>query len=200
MIKYIGNCEFEDCCEPFGTKNEWGIDLLQRKVKGRADKLRAFMAGLKQGDSINLTGYQGFYLQTWNSDDNPVFPTVLMTYKGLLSGTLPTPHTTKSTSERSGNVSATVGGEERTYDFSYISPQVTQLRVVNTALPGARPSVEVGLPLIIQSWFTGPDGRRRSGYPPGISVGTAVISTTETPVFGTPYLELEIVAAGIIRS
>lgn len=192
-IKFVGNCEFEECCQPFGSKDEWGLDVLQRKFRGRADKLSAFMGGLRQGAAFN-----GFALQTWYSDDNPVFPTVLLTYKGLLSGNLPDPFISDSTSERSGTKTTEVSGEERTYDYTYSSPQRTYRFIKNTLEPVADPVFSVASATVIQSWYVGPDGVRKSGYPPSVSPIGQVVSRSSTPVFGTPYREVEVIIAGIL--
>lgn len=81
MILITGNAAFDDICLPAKGKNEWGVDTLTRKMRGSRALLAAFLATLAQGAS-----YSGYYLQTWEPDDNPVFATVTLNYKGLLGG------------------------------------------------------------------------------------------------------------------
>jgi len=197
--KYIGNCEFEDRCEPIPSKNEWGTDVLTRRVQGRADKLRQYLNALRQGDTFSE--YQGFYLQTWSPDENPVFPTVTLVYKGLLNG-IPNPRNSSSKSERSGTVTATQGGEERTYDFLYITSNVTERKITNSESAPAF-TASVPAPSITQSAYTvTSSGTRRGGSPPGssISIRASLVGQNKEPIFGTPYWEWETTYAGIITS
>lgn len=85
MITYIGNSEFDDICLPLKKKNEFGIDTFVRRVKGRRTAAEAFAASLAQGQA-----YQEYFLQTWEPDeDDPVWATFTLLYKGLLTGTPP---------------------------------------------------------------------------------------------------------------
>lgn len=196
-VRFIGNCDFEDACQPFGSKDEWGLDILQRAIRGRADRLKSYMDDLRQGQTV--LSHPGFHLQTWYADDNPVFPTVQLTYKGLLSGTLPEPFVVESTSERSGTITATVNGDERTYDFSYLSQEKTYRFVKNSNSQTADPAFSLATPSVFVSWYVGGDGRRKSGYPPNLNVTARVASRTKTPIFGTPYSEYQVVVVGIVE-
>lgn len=86
MNALLGNCGFLDVCLPVKGKSEWGMDTLARKMVGARSLAEAFIAALAQGQ-----GYQGYYLQSWDVDDNPNVATVTLFYKGLLTGGTPLP-------------------------------------------------------------------------------------------------------------
>jgi hypothetical protein len=99
MILYEGNAEFDDMAVPAKGKNEWGVDTLIRRMRGARSLLPAFIASLAQGQS-----YQDYFLQTWEIDDDPVFATVTLGYKGLLNGT-PVPKNETRIMQASGSAS-----------------------------------------------------------------------------------------------
>lgn len=85
-LALLGDCTFENACDPVKGKTEWGVDTLARKMMGARSLLSAFIATLAQGQV-----YQGYFLQSWESDDNPDVATITLNYKGLLTGGTPTP-------------------------------------------------------------------------------------------------------------
>jgi len=137
---YVGQTNFDDVCQPVYSKSEYGIDIITRKMRGAASRLLAFVSSLQQGQPMvsighidistgqnfpgfgNTNGLASFALQTWTTDDDPVYPTVTLNFKGLLSGVLPKPlacnSQTLQTSSLSCNIntSATViiGGQSFT--------------------------------------------------------------------------------------
>lgn len=118
MILITGNAAFDDICRPLKGKNEWGLDTLVRKVKGDRALARAYIATLAQGASFVLAG-STYYLQTWDPDDDPVWATITLSYKGLLSGALPAPIIINDVIHASGTTSANFstenGGRGRVY-------------------------------------------------------------------------------------
>lgn len=88
MILVEGNAVFDDVCRPLKGKNEFGVDTLVRKVKGDRALAEAYIAALAQVLAFELAG-STYYLQTWDPDDDPVWATITLTYKGLLNGTPP---------------------------------------------------------------------------------------------------------------
>jgi hypothetical protein len=113
MILITGNAAFDDICLPLKGKNEWGTDTLVRKVKGARSLAAAYIAALAQGQS-----HSGYYLQTWEPDDDPVWATITLHYKGLLSG-IPDPIISNDMVRASGTTSANYstenGGRGRVY-------------------------------------------------------------------------------------
>lgn len=83
-MHYVGSTSFELCCEPQPSKSEYGIDIVTAQYRGAATMLRSFLQTLNQGRMIE--GYPGVALQTYTVDTNPVYPTVSVTFKGLLNG------------------------------------------------------------------------------------------------------------------
>lgn len=85
-LALLGRCGFEDAGTPLKGKNEWGVDTLMRKVSGARSLAEAYIATLAQGQA-----YQGYYLQTWEPDDDPQVATIALFYKGFLTGGTPVP-------------------------------------------------------------------------------------------------------------
>jgi hypothetical protein len=85
-LAILGRATFEDLYEPAKGKSEWGMDTLTRKMSGARSLLDAFIATLAQGQI-----FEGYYLQTWEPDDNPDIATVTLNYKGLLTNGTPVP-------------------------------------------------------------------------------------------------------------
>lgn len=85
-VAILGRGTFEDLYSPLKGKSEWGMDTLTRRVSGARALAEAYIAGLTQGDFR-----QGYYLQTWEPDDNPNVATITLNYKGLLTGGTPVP-------------------------------------------------------------------------------------------------------------
>ena len=198
-LKYVGEKEFTEQCEPVPGKSEFGIDTLQRKFRGATDLLDAYLAGLAQGDA-----YGAFYLQTWETDGNPKgYTEVTLHYKGLLSG-IPDPKVSYSNTTKTASVTAENSyGDSVTFDILYISPQCTTKNIVNT-ISSTEPSriFDNGSPQLRISTYIDPnDGRRKTGYPvtPPLIFETDIDSDTFEPVYGTPYLERETVVSGIIK-
>jgi hypothetical protein len=84
MILITGNAAFDDICRPLKGKNEWGVDTLVRKVKGDRALAPAYIAGLAQGNTFSLG--TTYYLQAWDADEDAVWATITLNYKGLAGG------------------------------------------------------------------------------------------------------------------
>lgn len=82
----LGSCTFQDVYAPAKGKSEWGMDTLTRRLSGARSLLDAYIATLAQGQV-----YQGYYLQSWQPDEDPVVANITLEYKGLLTGGTPTP-------------------------------------------------------------------------------------------------------------
>lgn len=103
-ITYTGNAAFDDLYIPTPTKNEYGIDVIERKLGGAATNsagsvgIVAYLGGLAQGQTYSYSG-NNWYLQTYGDDKNPIFPTVSQIYKGLVAG-IPDPFVSGESVER----------------------------------------------------------------------------------------------------
>lgn len=96
----LGNGTFQDACLPLKGKSVWGMDTLTRRMTGARSLAEAFNATLQQGQV-----YQGYYLQTWEWDDNPDVATVTLNYKGLVTGGTPIPDIQREIVTAKGSVS-----------------------------------------------------------------------------------------------
>lgn len=117
MILITGNAAFDDTCRPLKGKNEWGVDTLVRRVKGDRALAPAYIAALAQGNTFVLAG-STYYLQTWDADEDAVWATITLNYKGLL-GEIPDPIVSNDIVRLSGTTSADYstenGGRGRVY-------------------------------------------------------------------------------------
>lgn len=213
MVGYGGDTTFDDVMEPRPGKSDWGIDTLQRKMKGRQPLLAAFLATLVQGATYSYNG-QLYYLQTWEPDDDNVFPTVSLNFKGLNSG-IPNPSASDETGiqtssmghtfspayntgipDANGNSSVT----SATIDIEFYSPQTTwryirngrpTFATYNTIANGREPS-------ILRAVITDSLNRRYAGNAPvglvsalTIPVSNKIIGPHADPIYGTPYFECQ---------
>ena len=113
---------FDDTTTPVATKAVWGMDTLVRKVQGAQPEEVAYINGLSQGDITNFNGQQ-WYLQNWDSDHDPIYPTITLNYLGLNDG-IPAPFTSGTTVVQTGTISCTTPSKaSRT--FSYYTRQST---------------------------------------------------------------------------
>lgn len=102
----LGSGTFLDLFAPAKGKSEWGMDTLTRKMSGARSLLPAFIAGLAQGQL-----FQGYYLQTWEPDDDPNVATVTLNYKGLQTGGTPQPDPISEFSRAKGSISKSYATE-----------------------------------------------------------------------------------------
>lgn len=116
LINYVGNPAFEDLFEPVAGKSEWGMDTLTRVMSGSQPNLLAFMAALAQGARYFYNG-NNYYLQTWECDNNQVFPRVTMLYKGLFAG-IPAPFVSGGTTEQTQSASTDSPVSITYFDFA----------------------------------------------------------------------------------
>lgn len=196
-VTYIGETDFVDQSTRAPNKNEYGMDVLIRRMKGAAPRLVEFVGGLRQGQT-HAVGGATFYLQSWSVDENPIYPTVTMVYKGLIAG-IPDPIGEDSYGLRTASMS-TDSPEKASRDIQYYAFQTTWRYVRNY-----RPiSAQIGntsamiSPRIIYSVITDKDGKRYPGNAPIGLVGALtppsgnrLVSMNVTPVVGSPFFECE---------
>lgn len=102
-VALLGRTGFEDMFAPAKGKSEWGMDTLTRKMCGARSGLDTFIAGLTQGDI-----YQGYFLQTWDINDDADVAIVTLEYKGLITGGTPKP-------DIQNNIVSAVGRASKSY-------------------------------------------------------------------------------------
>lgn len=214
-VRYIGSTEFREVGQPQRNMAEYGISTLTRKFRGAAPLLNAFMSKLTQGTEFSIdpgdlfqtflnffSGAGAMYLQTWTSDDDPVYPTVSLVYKGLLTGTQKPLGATERCLQ-----SITVGcttPQVATREITYYSPQTNWKYITNTQIISQQQKELSGnQPEIFTSKITLSDGTVFNGNAPADLVSALtpaivynkLINLQSEPVFGTPFFEnTEIVA------
>lgn len=208
---YVGNGAFEDMYEPVSGKSEWGMDTLTRVMAGKQTSLVSFVNGLNQGDTYSYHG-NTYYLQSWEPDNDPVFPKIRMEYKGLFDG-IPDPFVSGRTVEQScsqttadpvtitywdaATQSSVTGDVMGTRTSRYITRESTY-RYITSSRPSSPTytALDVAMAIIyLQSEITTDVGANFASNAPA-ALATALFPsayleyTTDTnPVFGTPFFE-----------
>lgn len=196
-ITYKGNVTFDDAMEPRAGKSDWGMDTLTRRMKGASTLLAAYLATLVQGDTYAYNSHT-YYLQTWEPDDDSVFATVTLSYKGLNAG-IPAASAVDETTIQTTSIS-TDSPEKATRDIEFYSPQTTW-RYINSGRPAfaSYGSIANGRTAsIIRSVITDKDGKRYPGNAPAGLVSALFVSASNRvtgphcePIYGTPYFECQ---------
>lgn len=210
-ITYNGDGTFQDKYEPVPGKSEWGMDTLTRGMQGAQPNLKLFVAGLAQGQTFAFN-FNTYYLQTWECDNNQVFPTVTMVYKGLFDG-IPAPFTTGRTCEQTSSQTTSSAISITYFDFTtqgsvtkdvmgtrntrYITREANW-KYITIGRPSSPTYTTLDVsftPQAIQSEITTDAGVTFASNAPS-ALATALapaignITTTEcTPVVGSPYFE-----------
>ncbi len=192
-VTYKGEQEFVDQCVPAPVKNEFGIDVLSRKMRGRASGLLAFLLTLRQGQQ-----YGRFYLQSWQPDTDPIYPTVTLVYKGLVDG-LPDAMINDQTSTQTVTIStSTPSNASRTIQFWAPS---TSYRYISLSRPNG--FLYSGIsndrnPIVFSSVINDEQGIIYKGNAPAALVTAltpAIVNLQQSQdaqeVYGTPYFEVE---------
>lgn len=215
-LLFSGRLRFEDMYDAVTGKDEWGMDTLERTMRGPVYLLETFLGGLRQGDV-----YRGYYLQTWEPDHHPYAPSVTLRYKGLSRG-IPEPLHFNSRPTLTGTVSAgdlhvtvTTGGTSGTggvivsaiKEVQYIAPQTVWRYISKTEPEAAKYGVVRGVKAtgegalqILDSRIdvTFDDGyvQTMTGNAPAAVVtalatrpSNFVVGPDASPVVGTPYWE-----------
>lgn len=188
---------FADITTPTAVKSPWGIDSLTRKVQGAQPEEVAYINALAQGDIANFNSQQ-WYLQSWDSDHDPIYPTITLNYLGLNDG-IPAPFTSGTTVVQTGTISCTTPSKaSRT--FSYYTRQSTY-RYIKASRPTTPTYTTLDIaytPTIFKSEIRNEDGTVYLGSAPAglvtalTPVGVVLTTTmTATPIFGTPYFDCQ---------
>lgn len=199
LLKYFGTSSnlnnVHDVELPRPGKNEWGIDTLERTLSGPAPTVIDFVDTLRQGQSYSFNDQQ-FYLQTWNQDNEVIFPRVILQYKGVLNG-IPDPFVSGQQTEQTATLSCS-SPQDATRDVRYITRQ-TEYRYIAETRPTAPKYTTIDVDqaaIILSSTIRTSDGKVYFG-----TVSAGLLSALSwvgyndvammqcAPVFGTPYFE-----------
>lgn len=90
VVNFLGRFEFSQCSAHRPTKNAYGLDVMQIDFRGAVFNLAKFLATLSQGKRYDHEG-RVWYLQTWEVDDNNLWPTVSLNCIGFATGKTPEP-------------------------------------------------------------------------------------------------------------
>lgn len=204
-LAFHGRLQFEDITQPVTGKDEWGLDTLERTLKGPAHLFRACSEALRQGAE-----YRGYFLQSWRPIDHPYAPGFSLTYKGCQNG-IPNPLIAIGRCELMSSINATnlyvtYHGKvivEATREIKYIAPHASYRYITDREPSGPRySSARVSGVQVIDSrtYITFDDGTSQVlvGAAPA-AVATALFATpvvfvtgpSAVQVFGTPFWECE---------
>ena len=212
-VIFEGDGSFDDRYEPVSGKSEWGMDTLTRGMSGAQTGLVTFIQGLAQGQTYSWNG-NTYYLQSWEPDNDPVFPTVTLFYKGLNDG-IPDPFVSGREMEQTS--SATTNAPVSITFFDYESQTDVTREVMGTRttryrtreatyryIKSGRPTAPTYTtldtamtPIVLQSVITTDAGVSfASNAPAALATALTPSVYTETatncvPVFGTPFFECE---------
>lgn len=204
-LVYLGSKDHDDVITPAAGVDDWGIDTLERQVRGSPAWFRQYHP--KRGDV-----YESFFLQSWKPITDRIFPGYSLSYKGCPSG-LPDPLIVNTQCEICSNIpadnlSVTVASTGKVIvsavkELKYIAPQTIYRYITDKEPDGPKYNTVRGSLLQLVSsvvFVTFDDGTSQvlTGNIPG-AVTTAlhvnpeifVIGPTAARVFGTPYWECE---------
>lgn len=186
---------FRDVACPAATKNEWGMDVLTREIRGPGALYDDFSQTLAQGQSFRFAN-QTYYLQTWQPIEDKIFPGYRLSYKGCFSG-IPRPFASGRTIQQTLKITCS-SPQNASRDITYLTRE-SYIKYITTSRPSgpSYSSLDAAYaPVIIKSVITDENGKPYFGSAPSDLVtaltvaGTTNTSVTETnPVFGTPYFE-----------
>lgn len=193
-VTFVGNGDFADAHEPVSGKSEWGMDTLQRTMRGKQTSLVAYMVTLAQGATLTWNS-QTYRLQSWECDNNPVFPSVSLLYKGLFSG-IPDPFVSGTQIEQTFSISCS-SPQNASRDIRYLT-RSSEYKYIKSGRPTGPTYTDLDVDIdivILQSVIRTEDGGVLFG---SVSVGLlAALTPAEynlalmscVPVFGTPFFE-----------
>lgn len=211
LITYNGDQSFADKYEPVSGKSEWGMDTLTRGMTGAQPGLVLFMQSLAQGQPF-VFNFNTYSLQSWECDNNQVFPTVTLVYKGLYSG-IPQPFVSGRTVEQASSQTTASPISTTYFDFAsqasvtkdlmgtrntrYLTREATYRYIHNGRPTGPTyNALDVAYPPeAIESIITTDAGASWTSNAP-TALATALAPATYNvatmscdPVFGTPFFE-----------
>lgn len=136
-ITYTGNVAFEEAGDPVWTVDHYGLDSCRWPWQGAEFLEKAFVDGLIRFQ--NIANHPRVYLMGWGNDQNPIFPTVELTYSGLRNGRLPPAKAVDSKSVQTVQavITAATGkysGKQITMELTYRASR-TQYNWIEDSLP-----------------------------------------------------------------
>lgn len=134
-VTFVGNVAFEQSApEQYGLHSS-GLDSLAVQFRGSVSNLSGFMATRSRWQASTLDS--NFFLDSWESDGDRVFPTVTCHYIGCRGGAPPPPLEDVDEPIQQANYTAFAGSPS--ISITYVSP-VTQKRSITRT----RPSGSIG--------------------------------------------------------
>ena len=118
-ISYIGNFKYQEVRDPRYSKSPFGLDTVVRKFAGARPLFEAFRKTLKVFDFT----FRGLNLTEWESDDDPCFPCVSLTYKGWMDNIEPKALRQPDLGIQHASASCT-SPMQATRDIQYYSPTI----------------------------------------------------------------------------
>lgn len=211
---YLGRTAFAENSLPITGKNEYGLDTLRRTFIGAAPFLDTFIKGLSQGIRYDQPG-RAWFLQTWEVDDNKLWPTVFLNYKGLASGKLPKPRSDDEWITQNATVTAQfdppidIDGVEvadATKNINYRCLQTAWQYVTDKRPLGAKigKTSWAAQPFILNSVieaggivYNGNNAPAPIATALSVTPSYVVLGPIAREVFGTPYWEVDEVVANM---
>lgn len=86
-MQTIGTMAFQEARDPIFSAGGYDLDTARHPWQGGVANLAAFTSGLSSFSA--LPGFAKMYLMRWNSDEEPVHPTVTLEYQGCKNGSVP---------------------------------------------------------------------------------------------------------------
>ncbi len=212
-ITYVGDGTFQDLYQPVSGKSEWGMDTLTRTMTGSQPNLQAYVQSLAQGQTF-VFNFNTYYLQSWECDNDQVFPKVTLLYKGLFGG-IPNPFVSGRTIEGCSSLTTSSPVSISYFDFKsqgsvtkdvmgtrtsrYIARE-SSYKYITTSRPSAPTytTLDVAFSIqYIQSEITTDAGVTFATNAPAalataLAASAYTLTITQTvPVFGTAFFENE---------
>ena len=192
--------DFRDQFPPKPQKNEWGVDVLKRQLKGALPGFEAFYNALVQGQQYVDNGVT-YYLQTYGPIEDKVFPGADLEFKGFSKG-LPTVLITGGQVELSGTITVS-SPQKASRNLRYLSWKSIYRYILNQVPTGPKyQTIAVDInPTdgIIFSEILDQNGKPYFGNAPAdlvtalTPVGVDDIATLDSynPIIGTPFYECQ---------
>ena len=192
--------DFRDMFVPKPEKNEWGVDVIERQIKGPLPGFEKFYNALGQGGRYVDNGVT-YYVQTYKPTDDKIFPGASIQLKGLSKG-VPNQLVSGGQVELSGTLSVS-SPQKATRSLRYMSWKTVYRYILNSKPSGPSNSkIDVNIDpskSIIFSEILDENGKPYYGNAPAAlvtaltPVGFDDIATLDSynRIIGTPYFECQ---------
>lgn len=132
-VTYVDDCDFREVTGASLTVDPWGLDVLVRRRRGRADELADEIALYKSKRTIRDRVYKDLVLTEYNATHEGAFATVDLTFKGVFDGRTREPNIkdgTRAASVQLNRMSAVIGTlSGQTMTANYYAPYLSAMYV-----------------------------------------------------------------------